>query len=225
MKSITEIQADFDKIALAETAEGWNHNNHYHDWLLRHMSTHCAAALEVGCGKGTFARRLAQRADQVLALDLSPEMLRLARASSTDSPNIDYVQADVMVYPLPADHFDCIASIATLHHLPLDAVLARLKAALAPGGVLLVLDLCQDQGLGDLLRSAAAIPVHLALQRIKGSGQSSPEARAAWDAHGRDDVYPTVGEVRRICADLLPGAQVRRHLLWRYSLVWRKNSN
>ena len=28
-----------------------------------------------------------------------------------------------MTYPLPADHFDCIASIATLHHLPLTAVL------------------------------------------------------------------------------------------------------
>ncbi len=79
--------------------------------------------------------------------------------------------------------------------------------------------------MSDWLHSAAAIPLHHTLKLIRGSGQSSPEARAAWDAHGRDDVYPTVGEVRRVCADLLPGAQVRRHLLWRYSLVWHKDSD
>ena len=28
--------------------------------------------------------------------------------------------------------------------------------------------------------------------------------------------------VRRVCAELLPGAVVRRRLLWRYTLIWRK---
>ncbi len=223
MKTTSEIQADFDRIARAETAGQWNHNNHYHGFLLRHLPPHCAAALEVGCGTGDFARLLAQHADRVLALDLSPEMLRLARERSGAHPNIDYVQADVMAYDLPAGHFDCIASIATLHHLSLEAALPRLKAALQPGGVLLVLDLCRDETPGDYLTSAAALPLHLALKRLRNGGQpQSPEARAAWDAHGKDDVYPTLNEVRRACADLLPGAQVRRHLLWRYSIVWTK---
>ncbi len=31
-----------------------------------------------------------------------------------------------------------------------------------------------------------------------------------------------VGEVREVCRAVLPGAVVRRHLLWRYSIVWRK---
>ncbi len=221
MKTSIEIQADFDRIALAESGEAWNHNNHYHDFLLRHVPAHCAEALEVGCGKGDFARLLAQRADHVLALDLSSEMLRTARERSTEYPNIDYVQAGVMTYALPAARFDCIASIATLHHLDLPEALARLKAALKPGGVLLVLDVSRDQAPADYLRSLAAIPLHrVMLWQKAGSRPKSPEAQAAWDAHGSSDHYLSVAEVRRACADLLPGAQVTRHLFWRYSLVW-----
>lgn len=223
MKTASEIQQDFDRIAALEAPEAWNHNNHYHGWLLRSAPAHCTDALEVGCGSGAFARLLAARTDRVLALDLSPVMLQLARERSAAYPQIDYVQADAMTYPLPAERFDCIASIATLHHLSLDDVLPKLKAALKPGGVLLVLDLCRDDGAGDLLRSAAAIPVNIAVNVAKNGGRrGTPESRAAWDAHGRDEVYPTVGEVRRACAGLLSGALVRRHFFWRYSLVWRK---
>lgn len=226
MKTTAEIQADFDRIARvdADVDGGWNHNTHYHDYLLRHAPARCADALEVGCGSGEFARLLARRSEHVLALDLSTEMLRVAREHSAAFSQIEYVQADVMTYTLPAGQFDCIASIATLHHLALEDVLPRLKAALKPGGVLLVLDLCRDDGIGDLLQSAAAVPVHMALKRIRGGNQpQSPEMRAAWDAHGHDEQYPSVSEVRRACADLLPGAQVKRHLLWRYSLVWAKS--
>ncbi|MEP7294066.1 MAG: class I SAM-dependent methyltransferase, partial [Chloroflexota bacterium] len=100
---------------------------------------------------------------------------------------------------------------------------AKLRAALKPGGVLLVLDLFQSAGLGDFLQNVVSVPYHLALQQTKGRNHpSSPEAAAAWEAHGRDDPYPTVNEVRRTCAELLPGAQVTRHLLWRYSIVWMK---
>src|SRR5262245_20874000 len=94
MKTAKEIQRDFDRIALAEGVEGWNHNNHYHDFLLRHTPPHLTRALEVGCGKGEFARLLAQRSEQVLGIDLSPEMLRIARLSSAQFPNIEYLQAD-----------------------------------------------------------------------------------------------------------------------------------
>jgi hypothetical protein len=35
-------------------------------------------------------------------------------------------------------------------------------------------------------------------------------------------VYPSLAAARARAGDLLPGARVRRHLFWRYSLVWRK---
>src|SRR5262245_19278756 len=87
------------------------------------------------------SRLLAQRAERVVALDLSPEMVRVARERSVRYPNIAFEVADVTSRPLPADRFDVIASIATLHHLPLGATLSGLSASLVPGGTLIVLDL------------------------------------------------------------------------------------
>jgi 2-polyprenyl-3-methyl-5-hydroxy-6-metoxy-1,4-benzoquinol methylase len=72
------VQADFDQIALLSDT-GWNHNKHYHAYLMRHAPVHCAWALDIGCGKGSFPRLLATRSDRVLALDLSPQMIRIAK--------------------------------------------------------------------------------------------------------------------------------------------------
>ena len=62
------IQTDFDRLAALD-AEGWTQNNHYHNFLLRHIRNGCQNALEVGCGTGAFARRLVERARHVVALD------------------------------------------------------------------------------------------------------------------------------------------------------------
>jgi hypothetical protein len=106
-----------------------------------------------------------------------------------------------------------------MHHLPLDDILPRLKAALTPGGVLAILDLRRCGPAGSALPAPYAM-----LRRLVHTGRlrEEPEARRAWAEHGKSDRYLSVGEVRRICEPLLPGARLRRHLLWRYSLIWRK---
>lgn len=218
----SKVRADFDRIALL-AGEEWGHNGHYHDLLLRHVPAPCRDALEVGCGTGAFSRLLAQRSDRVLALDLSPNMIGLAREASARFPNIDFEVADVLTRGLPAARFDCVATIATLHHLPVREVLPKLKGALKPGGVLLILDLFQAEGLSDALMSALALPLSVCLRLVR-SGRLRPprEVRRAWDEHGRHDSYLTLARVREVCAEMLPGALVTRHLLWRYSVVWKK---
>ncbi|MEK6333733.1 MAG: class I SAM-dependent methyltransferase [Acidobacteriota bacterium] len=219
---MSTIQADFDRIALA-SPDGSLQNNHYHNFLLKHLPANCAESLEIGCGKGKFSRRLAETSGRVLALDLSPEMIRIARASSEAFSNIDFQIADVNVYDLPPAHFDCIASIATLHHLPIRDVLLKMKAALKPRGVLLILDLFTLQGGADALLNLLALPMSVSLRLLHhGRLFSRREARAAWAAHEAHDIYPTMEEVRALCADILPGASIKKHLLWRYSIVWEK---
>ena len=227
---MSTIQKDFDRIALV-SPDGSTQNNHYHNFLLRRLPIDCQDALEVGCGKGDFSRRLAERSKRVLALDLSPEMIRIAREQSTYLPNIEFQIADVMSYDLPAEGFDCIASLATLHHLPLREILFRMKAALKPGGVLLILDLFEPERnllkaagfLDSVLVNALAIPLSVSLRLIHhGRLLPSRAARDAWAAHERHDIYPTMDEIRALCEEILPGAEIRKHLLWRYSVVWRK---
>jgi ubiquinone/menaquinone biosynthesis C-methylase UbiE len=216
------IQADFDRIALV-SEDGAAHNDHYHNFLLRHLPARCDQALEIGCGTGTFSRRLAARSDRVVAIDLSPEMIRLARERSAEFPNVEFQLADVLDLPLPAESFDCIASIATLHHVPYREILLKLKTALKRNGVLLVLDLFEPQGLPDQLLNLVALPVSVGL-RFKNYGRlrRSREERAAWAAHEVHDLYPTMSEARSLCAEIIPGAQIKKHLLWRYSIVWQK---
>jgi SAM-dependent methyltransferase len=216
------IRADFDRLAQYDT-DAWSHNGHYHGFLLRQLPVPCETALEIGCGAGGLARQLAARAGHVLALDLSPAMIQIAQTRSAGCANIDYRVADALAWDWPPERFDGIVSVATLHHLPLAEIVPRMRDALRPGGVLAVLDLFSSAGPRDWLLDALALPVSAVLSLLKnGRLRESPEARAAWDAHGQHDASLTLADIRQACADILPGAQVRRRLFWRYSLVWRK---
>ena len=221
---VAQIQADFDKLALL-SSEGWDHNSHYHRFLLKKVPSNCRNALEIGCGTGTFARLLARRVEHVLALDLSPQMIHLAKERSAPYTNIDFQVTDVQSWELPPEQFDCIVSIATLHHMPMEDMLIKMKTALAKNGTLIVLDLYQAR-LSDIFTILVAIPINLLLRYLKTGRIKEPqEVRKAWAEHGQHDTYLAFAQLRHICRVALPGAQVRRHLLWRYSLVWKKTTD
>lgn len=219
---MSTLRADFDRLALV-AHQHWDHNNHYHSFLLRHLPSRCAHALEIGCGTGEFARLLAERCENVVALDLSPEMVRVATERSRGRTNIDFRVGDVLDCRFPAAHFDCIASIATLHHLPLNIMLTKMRDALKPGGVVLILDLFKSEGWADRLDNIVAFPSHVALMLIRNHRLREPRpVREAWAMHAPHDTYLRLSQIRELCGSIMPGAQVRRHLLWRYSIVWRK---
>jgi len=219
----SKIQLDFDRIAdLPEAA--WNHNDHYARFLLEQLpASSDMDALEIGCGTGRFTRLLASRYRRVLALDLSPHMIERAREQSREYSNIEYCVADALTYPLASRQFGCVASVATLHHLPLDQILSIMREALGLNGTLLALDLFRAESLADLCASAVAVPVNLLFNLIRNGRVSEPaEVRAAWVEHGRTDEYLSLAQVRKICAAILPGARINRLLLWRYSIIWKK---
>ena len=60
---------------------------------------------------------------------------------------------------------------------------------------------------------APAIPVNLAYRAVYGQGGSSAPV---------EDPEMTWAQVRVAARRLLPGVHYRRHLLWRYSLLWSK---
>lgn len=218
----SSVQADFDRIALLSPT-GWDHNSHYHPFLIKHIPPHCTATLDIGCGTGAFTRLLAQRSGQVLSLDLSPNMIRVAKQQSSHYANIDFQTADAITYDLPSNHFECIASIATLHHLPMETMLSKMKQALKKNGVIVILDLFETRGSVDFLGSVLSFPASKILKLIKTGQLREPgEVRDAWARHGNNDQYLSLPEIRRVCATILPGANIKKHLLWRYSIIWKK---
>lgn len=223
--SIEVIKSDFDRIA-GLLAENSDQSNTYHKHLLKHVPPHCDSSLDVGCGTGAFSRLLATRSDRVLALDLSPGMIDLARQHSGDLFNISFEVADVLKMDFPSQEFDCIASINTLHHLPMEEVLLKMRKALRVNGKLIILDLFQGEGMADFITSALAFPTSVGSRFMKTGRLRPPrELRNAWAEHALNDLYLTMNQVRRMCEKLLPGAQVRKHLLWRYSITWTKEAD
>lgn len=215
-----KIQNDFDRIALLEQVK-WDHNNHHHRFLLKQLPSDCENSLEIGCGTGAFSRLLAKRSDRVVAVDLSPKMIEVAKRQSGHYPNIDFQVADILKWEFPVEQFDAIASIATVHHLPLESLLPRLKVALKPGGKLVMLDLLELESVKDVLIGGISVPLSWIFRALKNKHiRPTPEAIDLWREHGCTDQYLTLLQAQQIYLRLLPGAIVRRHLFWRYSVVW-----
>lgn len=195
----------------------WNHNTHYFPVLARLVGPATRTVLDVGCGEGLLTRRLrAAGADSVLGLDVDAEQVDRARRAAGGSPErtgLDYVAGDVLS-PLPelTRPFDLVTSVATLHHLPLEAGLRRLRDLVAPGGTLAVVGLTRPRTAWDRAVSAAAVPAARIARRRRGE----------WE-HGAPiaEVTTSHAEVRAAAREILPGARLRRRLYWRYTLVWR----
>ncbi len=97
-------------------------------------------ALDAGSGEGGDALWLAGRGWRVTAVDFSTVALgRAAAEAGRLGAEVDWVHADLTRWAPPADAFDLVS--AQYLHLPgddRDPVIARLAAAVAPGGSLLV---------------------------------------------------------------------------------------
>jgi ubiquinone/menaquinone biosynthesis C-methylase UbiE len=219
---MSSVGADFDRLALLDE-EGWTANNYYHSSLLKFVPGKCEEALEIGCGTGAFARELARRCQRVVALDLSREMIRVARSRSTQFDNLEFQLADVMTWRFPQSQFDFICSIATLHHLEQRELFVKMRDALKPGGVLVVLDLVQSNGLVERMLDVVALGVSGGLRLLhNGRLKPPPAVQKAWEQHGKHDHYSTINQMRALADEILPGSTVNRCLLWRYALVYRK---
>src|SRR5207245_10399510 len=104
---------------------------------------------------------------------------------------IEFQLAGVTSWTFPGETCYCIASLATLHHLPLRETLLRMRDSLKIGGVLLVLDLFErernvfkPEGLFDSVLNAVAIPTSVSLRFLHNRRLLPPrEVRIAWAAH------------------------------------------
>ena len=177
----------------------------YEDLLLQAVPRPCQRALDVGCGHGAFARRLAERVESVDALDR-------VDLGVSGPPNLRFIEADFLRHPIAPGSYDFVSAIASLHHLPFAVAIERMKAALRAGGVLAIVGLFRDDTVADFLWSALAFPISRYRRRGRAPTNRAPLCTPTM----------TLAELAASIAGALPGAQFQRHLLWRYTVLWTK---
>lgn len=210
----------FNKIALLE--DKWDHNQRYSKLLLKEIPHGLEKILDIGCGTGEFTNKVAEKAKEVVGIDISPQMIIEAEKRHSRQ-NIKYLLQD-FDFMDEDERFDCIVSIATFHHLSLDIALTKIKKKLKPDGVLVVLDLYERKGILDLFLNVLAAPTNLLLKRfMNGSKKMNLKEVNAWNEHSNLDKYMTIKELRSIYSQYLGReVKIRRLVYWRYIAVYNK---
>jgi ubiquinone/menaquinone biosynthesis C-methylase UbiE len=106
-------------------------------------------AMEYGAGTGLLSFLLRPRLGQITLADVSDGMLAVAAAkiAAAKDTTMRTVKLDLVVDPVPAERYDIIYSLMTLHHIPdTDAILRRFHGALAATGLLCIADLDTEDG-------------------------------------------------------------------------------
>jgi SAM-dependent methyltransferase len=198
---------------VARGDQRWNHNIHYHRLILAAVPPGCQRVLDVGCGEGTLARELARLVPHVVGIDQDAASIDLARRQDLDAV-IEFIRGDFLTHPLAPASFHLVTSVAALHHMDVHAALSRMRQLLVPGGTLAIVGLARPRLPADLPWEAAAVIANLGYRLT----------RISWEPP-----YPTVwppphtyADMQALARQALPGVRYRRHLLWRYSLVWTK---
>jgi len=97
--------------------------------------------LDVGCGEGWLARRLASAGARAVGLDPSPDALERARREGSTDGVVRYVEGTAEALPFPDRSFDAVVFFNSLHHVApvsMDAALAEAARVLRLDGLLYV---------------------------------------------------------------------------------------
>ena len=110
-------------------------------YVADHVVLRGARVLDVGCGGGLLSEALAEAGADVTAIDLAPDLLKIARLHGLESGvRVDYRQLSAEALAAEAGgEFDAITCMEMLEHVPDPASILRACATLLrPGGRLFV---------------------------------------------------------------------------------------
>lgn len=220
--SETQIRDDFDEIArLSGMHRG--RDDRYDKFLASLVPGEAKEVLDVGCGLGRLAARLAATDRSITGVDLSPEMIARAKALEDVTGRLRFLCGNFLEIEFPNSTFDCVISAAALHHMPTETAVERMIRLVRPGGTLVIHDLRSAAGVLNRTSLAVAGVVNC-VERLVRNGRLLQERalREAWAKHGAGETYLSMAQTRVLANSLLPSAVVYRHWFWMYTIVWHK---
>jgi len=102
--------------------------------------------LEVGCGTGSTALLLATNVGEIVASDISRNMIKIAteKARNQSVPNAKFITADLFDGAIESGPYDVVLALNLLHLLEdTSAAVQRIKDLLKPGGIFISKTVCQ----------------------------------------------------------------------------------
>jgi SAM-dependent methyltransferase len=87
--------------------------------------------IEIGCGTGLFTERFATSGARIIAIDLSPDLLALARQRNL--PRVRFLEKSFEDFEVDGP-FDAVIGSSVLHHLDLERTWTKMFNLLNPGG-------------------------------------------------------------------------------------------
>jgi len=220
--SDTQIRDDFDEIARLSGMRAGG-DDRYDKFLASLVPCDAREILDVGCGLGRLAARVATPHRRVTGVDLSPLMIDRAKTLKDVPGRLRFLCGNFLEMEFPKSGFDCIISAAALHHMPTKTAVEQMLSLVRPGGTLVVHDLRSGAGVLDQTSLAVAGVVNC-VERLIRNGRLLQERalREAWAKHGAGETYLSMTQVRSLANSLLPSAAVYRHWFWKYTIVWHK---
>jgi ubiquinone/menaquinone biosynthesis C-methylase UbiE len=151
-------------------------------------------ALDLACGPGIVTAELAAVAGEVVAFDLTPEMLAKARerCSNAGLRNVTFQEGSAAKLPFPANHFDVVVTRAAIHHFQEPRiVLCEAMRVMRTGAVLVAADVVSSelaeksalQNAIEILRDPSHVRMYPASELaslVQGSGLKI-EKQETWD--------------------------------------------
>ena len=225
LMSEERIRSEFDEIARLSGMHGAR-DDRYDKFLAKLVPANARSVLDVGCGLGRLAARLAAPNRTVTGIDLSPEMIARASLMSDGAGTLVFKCGNFLEMEFPQRGFDCVISAAALHHMPIEPAVKRMVGLLRPGGTLVIHDLRSHSNVFDRACFLAGDAINC-LERFVRSGRFFQERalREAWARHGASETYLSMKEVRALANNVLPSASVHRHWFWKYTIVWKETSS
>lgn len=206
-------------IARVNAAHPWSHNDAYAGFVLRHARgvrrRGGDTAVDVGCGTGNLLSALSKVFPTVIGIEPDPDAAAAAARRFTGAA----VQIENRRFGSePRDAYDLIAFVASVHHMPLRVTLEDARAALRPGGRVVIVGVARETS-KDALRSGASLLLNplIGLVRHPKRATRRPAHMQAPIAHPDQ----TFDEIRAIASEVLPGIRMRRRLFWRYTASWQ----
>lgn len=159
--------------------DGWSDADFYatgrSDWqdFARHWRHYDpelgGTCVEIGCGPGRITASMAPAFERVVALDVSDDMIAMARAAAPE--NVEFNRVDDAQIPLADDEADAAFSVHVFQHLAnwttMSAYLSEVQRVLRPGGTLMIHIWLHSRRLGRLGRARQELALARSRRRLR----------------------------------------------------------